>query len=179
MSSEWRDPGKGSPARPPALDRAPGERYRAAAERSGASRVTAHPDSTDDGAQPAPIVAPGRRRAIGAALGVASAGALVVFVLGQVDVGAGLLAVAAAIGWLIALALVWGGMTGAPTGRRRLLVAVGFAAAAILVGFGLDWGWSRLQGGALDPLAYLDQRYGLLAWVNVAVAAAAAGLRGR
>ncbi len=53
---------------------------------------------------------------------VSTVGALVVFALGMIDIGLGLVAVAAFLGWATALALVWrgreGGVQGAPHASR-------------------------------------------------------------
>lgn len=154
--------GGGSPPGPPRLARAPGARYEAPAA-------------------PA-VAAPGSpARAVLGAVAVAAAAALVVFALGLVDVGAGLLAVAAMTGWATALGLHWGGGGEgiARPGTRAALAAV-LAGGAVAGGLLANWAWSLAEGGALDPLGYLAARYGLpLAAAFVAVAAAAGALRGR
>jgi hypothetical protein len=159
------------------LDRAPGERYAAGA---GGPAGRSVPVPATSGGRGGGIV-----RALLVADAVALAGALVIFGLGQVDLGPGLLAASAAVGWAVALALLWGGRNGDGNGAAlldrgtRMAVAVGLAAAAILLGFVLDWAWARAEGGVLDLPSYLDQRYGPLAWLNVLVAAAVAALRAR
>jgi hypothetical protein len=125
---------------------------------------------------------------------VAAVGALVVFALGLIDVSAGLIAVGLAIGWAVGIAVRLGrparplragprSSRDAPVDlgkNRRSAVAAVLGAAAIVVGFGLVWVWSRTEGGVLDPLAYLDDRYGLLLAVAVpVVAAVAAAARAR
>ncbi len=167
------EPGERRRAVSPLLDRAPGERY-------GTSPATGAGSQGIAGSHVAG--APGRRfvRSLVAADLVATAGAVAVFLLGMLDIGPGLIAVAAAIGWAVALALVWGGGARSIRSRAaRMALAAGLAAGAIAVGFLLNWAWSRAEGGVLDPAAYLDQRYGLLAWVDVAVAAGAGALRAR
>lgn len=119
-------------------------------------------------------------RALLAADAVALAGAVVFFALGLVDIGAGTLAAAGAVGWAVALALIWGGDgAGLPGRGARMTVAGGLAAAAVILGLLLGWAWSRTEGGVLPPLDYLDQRYGALAWINIVVAAVAGAWRAR
>ena len=119
-------------------------------------------------------------RALLAADAVALAGALVFFALGLVDIGPGALAAAGAVGWAVALAMIWGGNgAGLPGRGARMTAAGGLAAAAVILGLLLGWAWSRTEGGVLAPLDYLDQRYGALAWINVLVAAIAGVWRTR
>ena len=63
------------------------------------------------------------------------------------------------VGWAVALALVW---NGAPIPRRPVVGAV-LGGGAIVAGLLLAWGWGRLEGGALDPLAYVNERFGVFA----------------
>ena len=46
-----------------------------------------------------------------------------------------------------------------------------------MLGFALLWAWSRVEGGVMDPIAYLDERFGPTAWLNVVVAVVVAWLR--
>lgn len=144
------------------LDRAPGVRFvappRAAAARGrGASA-----------------------RGLAIAILVAGAGALIFFVLGQLDFGPGLLAVAAFTGWMTAVALVdLGGGAGLLPGPGRIAVAAGLAGGAILAAILLDWAWAGVQGGVLGPLDYISQRYGPVAVLDIGVAALLAGLHAR
>lgn len=166
-------PGSGSG---PRLQRAPGERYAARNKRPGAPPG---PSSGVGSGQPARAPR-GILRALIAADAVALAGALVFFGLGLVDIGPGLLAASAAIGWAVALAILWGGDgPGLPQGAARMAVAGCLAAAAIVVGFVLNWAWARGEGGTLDLFGYLDQRYGAIAWANVLVAAVVGAWRAR
>src|SRR6187402_904771 len=136
--------GPADPKRPsgPRLDRAPGERYRGGQPPSPAGGTAA-----DDAASPT--------RAILAGIVVAILGALLFALLSQVDLGFGLVAIAMFVGWAVALALVW---NGAPIPRRPLLGAV-LGGGAIVAGLLLAWAWGRLEGGALDPLAYINERF--------------------
>ena len=164
----------GPEGRPRQLDRAPGERYRGGTPptKPGA----APPDAT---AAAATTRGPegSARRAVLAASSVALVVAIARAVIGQVDVGLGTLAIAAFAGWAIALALVWGA-AGAPI-RRRALVAAVIAGIAIASGLVLELLIARLGGGVLGPIEYINERYGLLGYVEVAVAAAVAAIRAR
>ncbi len=115
-----------------------------------------------------------------AAVLTAAAGALLIFGLGLLDIGAGLIAVAAGVGWAVTLALLWGGGSTLIARRTTRVAAAGtLAAAAVVAGFLVDWGWARVEGGVLDPVAYIEQRYGPLAILVVAAAVVAAALRAR
>jgi len=157
--------GPADPSRPsvPRLDRAPGERYRGG-----------HPPSAAGGTAP-DDAAPSPARAIAAGVVVAILGALLFALLSQVDLGFGLVAIAMFVGWAVALALVW---TGAPIPRRPVLGAV-LGGGAIVAGLLLAWAWGRIEGGALDPLAYSNERFGVFAYLEVAAAAGVAWYRSR
>ena len=156
--------GPADPSRPPAprLDRAPGERYRGGQPPSPA------------GATPAAAV-PSPTRAVIAGVVVAILGALLFALLSQVDLGFGLVAIAMFVGWAVALALVW---NGAPIPRRPVVGAV-LGGGAIVAGLLLAWGWGRLEGGALDPLGYVNERFGVFAYLEVLAAAGVAWYRSR
>jgi hypothetical protein len=168
MSDHDPNPGERHRTGPPRLDRVPGERY---AARANGPALATRSGTAAAGRAPRSLLA--------AAL-AAAAGALLFCALGTLDLGPGLIAAAAGIGWAVALALLWS-PGGAESGsrRRRVTVAGGLGAAAILVGLMLNWAWSRAVGGVLDPIAYLDQRYGPLALLDVAVAAIAGAARAR
>jgi hypothetical protein len=100
-------------------------------------------------------------------------------VLGSFDIGAGLLAVAAFIGWAVAVAVVWGGDPAPERRGRRVLLAVVLAVGSIVVGFAGLWQYSHVEGGVMDPVAYLDERFGPIALVDILVAAVVAWLRAR
>src|SRR5438874_1614679 len=98
------DPDERPPA-PRQLDKAPGERYRGARPPSGPVTATA--------ARPAAAVtleaaSGSARRGILAALSVAVVAAVARALVGQVDLGPATLVIAAFVGWLVALALLWG-----------------------------------------------------------------------
>ena len=159
--------GPGDPSRPPAqrLDRAPGERYR------GGRPATV-------GEVEAPVrteASRARATAVVAALGVAAVGSLLFAVLSQVDLGVGLVAIAMFIGWAVALALVW---NAAPIPRRPL-VGAAIGAGAIVAGLLIAWGWGRAEGGALGPLEYVNERFGPIAYIEVAAAGVVAWYRSR
>jgi hypothetical protein len=113
---------------------------------------------------------------------VALAGGLVLTLLELLDLGAGLLAVGLAIGWLTGLAvrttpreLPW-----AATPDRRSAIGALLAVAGGALGFGLIWLWSRVvEHGALGPLDYLGERFGPLPAILLLLAAGAAALRAR
>ena len=167
-----RVPGERPPARlptPPSpgqrLDRAPGERYAARAGSGGSRAGTA-----------------ASGRALLVAVGVALVGGLVLTLLELLDLGAGLLAVGIAIGWLTGLAVrtTPRDVDWARTPDRRSVAAAAFALAGTALGFGLIWAWSRVvEHGALGPLDYLGERFGPLPVALVLLAAGAAALRAR
>jgi hypothetical protein len=146
------------------LDRAPGERYRAVPR--GPELESATPGSH-------------RTRAVVALLVVADAGAVGFFLLGLLDLGVGLLAIAAFLGWVIGLTLIWWGRDTIATGRRRVALAASAGAWAIVVAIVIDWGYALLQGGVLGPLDYVAQRYGPWGPLSVVVAVLAAAWRAR
>jgi hypothetical protein len=111
-------------------------------------------------------------------MGAAGGGAAVYALLGQVNLGLGLLAVAAFVGWVVAIAIVWGAGAVRPIPRQPVIAAL-LGAVAIVVGLLLAWAWSRVEGGVLGPLEYTDQRYGPVAYLEILVAGAVAGLRAR
>ena len=165
-----RVPGERPPARLPTpsressrLARAPGERYAPSAAPTG-------------------DVTFGRWRALAIVLIVAVMGGIVLAGLELLDLGAGLLAVGAAIGWTTGLAVR--AMTGSGTAlgldrvRRSALAAV-VAVVGAGIGFGGIWLWSRTEGGVLGPIDYLADRFGPLPAILLALAAGAAALRAR
>lgn len=155
------------------LDRAPGERYR---EPSGTG-----PAATGAAGEGPAGTAPGGTlpRALGAGVGTAAGAGVLYAVVGSFDLGAGLLALAAFAGWAVAVALTWGAAGRALRDRRgRVAIAAALGAGAIGFGFVLLWAWSRVEGGVLDPIGLLDQRFGgPFSALQVLVAAGAAGLR--
>ncbi len=158
------------------LDRAPGERY----GKGGSGAGGAGGGGAGDGAGATRGLGggPGREAVIRAFL-VADAGALAFFLVGLLDLGAGLLAVAAFIGWVVALALVWSGRDEIPRARTRMGIAAALGAWSIVAAILADWVYAMIQGGVLGPLDYVAQRYGIVALLCVAAAAVMAAVRAR
>ena len=157
------DPEQQRRTSPASLDRAPGERYRGGTPPAR----TGQPSAATTGR--------GRSRALLAAVAVAVAGAALFALLSQVDLGFGLVAIAMFIGWAVSLALVW---NGAEIPRRPIVGAV-LGGGAIVLGLLLSWAWGRAEGGALDPLAYVNERFGPLAYLEILAAGAVAWYRSR
>jgi ABC-type Fe3+-siderophore transport system permease subunit len=149
------------------LDRAPGERYRS------------RPDVPAPAAAAAPAAAPSRAIAVAVPILVAAAGVALIGVLGSFDIGPGLLAVSAFIGWAVAVAVVWGSDPAPERRGRRVRLAVGLAVGSIVVGLVVLWAYSRTEGGVMDPVAYLDERFGPLAIADIVVAGIVAWVRAR
>jgi hypothetical protein len=147
------------------LDRAPGDRYAGT--------------GTGRGPGAGPGEGGGARRALVAGVLVADAAAVGFFLLGLLDLGVGLLALAAFIGWIVALALVWWGRGAIPVARTRVAYAALLGGWAIVAAVILDWIYALVQGGVLGPLDYVAQRYGIVGMLSVLVAAAVAALRAR
>jgi hypothetical protein len=110
---------------------------------------------------------------------VADAGAVLFFLLGLLDLGVGLVAVAAFTGWTTALALVWWGRDALPTARTRAATGALLGGWSVVAGIALDWVYALVQGGVLGPLDYVAQRYGIVALLALVVAAGVAALRTR
>lgn len=163
--SDPSDPGNASRPGPPRLDRAPGDRYRGGGATTGPS----------GGSAPEPDASRGRTTAIVAGVVIAAVGGVLFALLSQVDLGIGLVAIAMFIGWAVALALVWNG-SAIP---RRAVVGAVLGGGAIVVGLLVAWVWGRMEGGALGPLDYVNERYGPLAYLEVVAAAAVAWYRSR
>lgn len=117
--------------------------------------------------------------AIGVPMLVAAAGAVLIAFLGSFDIGAGLLAASGFIGWALAVAVIWGGTPGPDARGQRAAWAVALGFGSVVVGIVLLWVWSHVEGGVMDPFAYLDERFGPVAYLNVVVAGVVAYLRTR
>jgi hypothetical protein len=136
----------------PTLERPPGERYRAP-DQAGAT--------------------PRRSTPLAIGLGVLAglAGSAAIVVLGGVfSLSAGLLVVAAAIGWGIGR-IVRGTASATTEARRRSVIAAALAVDSVILGQVGLWLYSLVQGGALGPLDYLSQARGPLVIAEVALAA--------
>jgi hypothetical protein len=157
-------PPAGGDRRP--LDRAPGERY-------GGSR------GPGPGSQQGSGPGPRRAKALVAAVLVAGAGAALFFLLGLLDLGIGLVAVAAFTGWATALALVWWGRDALPAARTRVAIGALLGGWSVVGGILLDWLYALVQGGVLGPLEYVAQRYGPVALLALVVGVGIAAFRAR
>ncbi len=154
--------GTGRDRAPRRLEHAPGDRFRGPAP----------------GGDPAPAGRP-RPRYLAVA-GTAVAGAAVFGIAGSFDLGVGLVALAAFIGWAVAIALVWGGAAGRPGApARSAALASAIGVASVVGGLVLLWAWARAEGGVLTPIEYVDERFGWLGVVFLLAAALAAYLRAR
>ena len=139
------------------LDRAPSERYRP---------TEIEPDAAPSAASPA--------RGVAIAVVVAIiVGALITVLGGVLLITAGLVVVAAAGGWAVALAIRIGAGTTIPRQQRRAL-AIGLALGAVVIGqIGL-WLFARNEGGVLALVDYLSQTFGILVPLQAAGAMVAA-----
>jgi hypothetical protein len=98
------------------------------------------------------------------AVGVAVAGAAVIaFLGGPLSMTGGLLAVSVVVGIVLGSTL-----------RPRTAVAVGLAVGSVVLGLLGVWLFSRLEGGVLDPLAYLADVEGPLVPIQLLLAAVSA-----
>jgi hypothetical protein len=169
-----RDPTTGGERR--RLDRAPGERYAARGGGTGPGGA-----GGPGGRAGGPGSGRSRRtRAIVAAALVADAGAVLFFLLGLLDLGIGLLAIAAFLGWVVGLALTWWGRDAIPVARGRVGIAALLGAWSVVAAIFLDWVVSRVvQEGVLGPFDYVAQRYELWGPASIVVAALVAAARAR
>jgi hypothetical protein len=143
------------------LDRAPSDRYR-------------EPEPPPEAARPGTPA-----RGIAFACVVAILGAIAIGVAGEVlTITAGLLVIAAVLGWAVAVAVRVGAGASLPKpGRTR--AAVSIALAGIVLGQIFIWLISRAGGDVLSPIDYLGEAYGILVPLQLAVAALAAWLGAR
>ncbi len=137
------------------LDRPPAERYRTASE-----DAPARPGS------------PSRATMLGGLAAIL--GAIAITLLGGLLlVTVGLVAVAAAVGWLIGLGVRSGAGDGMDR-RGRIVLAVGFALVSIALGQVGLWLYGRAEGGVLPIFDYLLQVFGPLPILETVAAVAAA-----
>jgi drug/metabolite transporter (DMT)-like permease len=148
--------------RPRALDRPPSDRYR-----------------TDHEAQAEAPERPPFGRGIAAALVAAVAGAIAIAVGGGLlTMTAGLLVVAAIVGWIVAVALMLGaGPASARERARRRWIAAAIALGGVALGQAGLWLIAREEGGTLGAVDYLSEVFGLLVPAQLLIAAAVAWWR--
>jgi hypothetical protein len=118
-------------------------------------------------------------RGIAIAVAVAGAGAVAIVILGGVlTVTAGLVIIAAAVGWGVGTGLRVGAGPRLPP-RRRVVVAIVLAIVSIGLGQAGLWEYAQREGGVLAPLDYLAEVYGPLVPLQLLAAAGAAWLGAR
>ena len=141
------------------LSRPPSERYREEEARAAAAADEARAD-------PSASVA----RGVALAVVVAAVGAGAIVVLGGVlTMTAGLVVVAAVVGWGVALALRFGAGSRLAGPRRAALAVVITLIAVLAAQLGL-WQYAQLEGGVLGPLDYLWEVFGVLVPIEIVVA---------
>ncbi len=178
MTEPTSDQAPPSPdATPDALDRAdpsPGDRRPAALPRLAAPPSqryvrTARRDVAEDD-QPSEL-----RGLVLAVLVAAFCGAIIVVLGGAFGFTAGLIVVAFFLGRLTAVALRAGAGSTIST-ARRLGWSVTISLAAVLVAQLALWVWAIAEGGALGPVDFLAQTYGVLVLLELLLAGGAAWL---
>jgi hypothetical protein len=144
------------------LDRPPSDRYR-----------------TDQEAQPEALERPPVARGIAAAFVVAVAGAIAIAIGGGLlTITAGLLVVAAIVGWIVAVALMLGaGPAFSAERARRRWIAAAIALAGVALGQVGLWLIARGEGGTLGAIDYLSEVFGVLVPGQLLIAAAVAWWR--
>lgn len=140
------------------LERPPSDRYR-----------VAPPEPTATGAG-----SPGRRIAFAVLAAVVGAAAITL-AGGILAITAGLLVIAAALGWAVPAAL----STSAGDGTRREWFAAGLAALGVGLGQVGLWLVARLEGGTLGLIEYLWEVFGILVPLQLAIAVVVAWRRTR
>jgi hypothetical protein len=145
------------------LARPPSERYREAEAKAAADAAARSGSSSASMA-----------RGLAVALVVVLVGALVLVVLGGIaTVTSGLIVVAGAIGFGVAVALQLGAR-GRLSSRRRIVLAVGLTAGSIALGQLGIWQYGRAEGGVLPLIDYLAEVFGPLVVVEFVVGAVVA-----
>lgn len=158
---------QGAPAIPGErrLERPPSERYRPATT------------GTDPGTDADAVAGPARGIAFAVVAAIVLAAVLTILG-GIVLISAGLVVVAAAGGWSVAMALRFGAGATIGPGRRRVL-AVGLAFVGVLLGQVGLWLFARSEGGVLPIVDYLGQTFGPLVLLQFVVAGLAAAWAAR
>jgi hypothetical protein len=145
------------------LNRPPSDRYRST------EAATEPPEASS--ASPARGVALAVLVAIGVAVAITIVG-------GVLLVSAGLVVLAAAGGWAVALALKVGGGATIPR-RRRVWLAAGLGLAAVVLGQVGLWLFARTEGGVLPLVEYLGQTFGPMVPLQALAATAVAAWSAR
>jgi hypothetical protein len=144
------------------LERPPSDRFREAGD-----------DATPKTDTPAP---PSATRSLAFGVLTAVAGGVAITLAGGVlAITAGLIVIAATLGWAVPIARAQGG---APR-NGRVPLGVALAVAGVALGQVGLWLVARREGGTLGLVDYLDETFGYLVPVQFAVAAAVAWWRGR
>ena len=174
MTEANDEPGEPTLATPPAASPVtPGER-RLAHPPSDRYRSTEAPPSDEGPDQGASLA-----RGVAIAVAAAGVGAVAIVILGGVlTVTAGLIIVAAAVGWGIGAGLRFGAGPHLPP-RRRLAIAIILAIVSIGLGQAGLWQHAQNEGGVLAPLDYLAEVYGPLVPLQLVAAAVAAWVGAR
>lgn len=152
------------------LDQPPSDRYRRATQ-DGSPGSPGSPGSGEARATPIRGLAFGTLAAV---VGVV----VIVGLGGALAVSAGLLVVAAAIGYAVALATKAGAGATLP-GSRRVWVVVALAVGAVSLGQVGLWLYGRSEGGVLALPDYLATVYGVLVPLQLVVAAITGWWTGR
>jgi hypothetical protein len=125
-------------------------------ERAPSERLTE--DDSSSGRAATPSGSPGRAIALGALGGLVGVAIFLVLAIGF-SFTAGLLVVAIFIGRFVGL-FVRSGAGATLSSAARVVTAVAIFLVALLVALVATWLWSRVEGGDLALLDYLDQVYG-------------------
>ena len=144
------------------LDRPPSERYR-----------------TEQAAVEAIAERPPFARGLAAAFAAAIAGAIAIAVGGGLlTITAGLLVVAAIVGWVVAVSLLLGaGPAPAADRARRRWIAALIALGGVALGQVGLWLIARGEGGTLGAIDYLAETFGVLVPAQLLIAATVAWWR--
>lgn len=147
-------------------------------------RRLAHPPSdryriveADVSPDPDPAASRGRGVAFASVAGLAGA-AVITILGGLLAVSAGLLVVAAAAGWAVAIGLRVGA-GGQLTRGDRVRLALTLALVTIALGQAGLWLYARSEGGVLAPLDYLWEVFGVLVPLEFVAAAVVAWITAR
>jgi drug/metabolite transporter (DMT)-like permease len=159
--------------RPP--DEAPGERRlaRPPSERYGPAGEAAAPDAAAPG-EAASVDDDPRRRIVLAALLALGGAVAITLAGGLLAITAGLLVIAGALGWAIAVVLA----RGVEASRRRWLAPTLALLGVALGQVGL-WLVARQEGGTLSLVDYLAETFGVLVPLQLAIAAVVAWWQAR